>query len=211
MYTKKSVDQGNKLYDCWDLWINPYIKKESRQLIRREMKRPLTKTDKPGYIYAYSFENGPLASTDAFAYFKIGRTADPHRRMYQVAHLCNHMPKIIELFPSFPLVTDRPYMSTNLETLDRKIQQLPKCPATHRVERLILLELSSLYEKADVKCSACGQLHREWIRVERTRYADGTLMTDQELWTSNIKPVVLRWIQYGVLASAINKENFIYK
>ncbi|KAI8327618.1 hypothetical protein EDC96DRAFT_580605 [Choanephora cucurbitarum] len=192
----------NKLFDCWHLWIKPSIDKETRDSILQEMKRPLSNGDRSGYIYAYSFENGPLASTDKFAYFKVGRTTDPHRRMYQVSIKCNHVPKIIELFPSFPAITNRPFMSTNLETLDQTIQSFPKCPITHRVERLILLELSSLHKKADFKCPECNSYHREWIRVPRLRHTDGTLMTDLELWSLQIRPTILRWIQFGVAASA---------
>jgi hypothetical protein len=188
------------------VWLGDHIKGEQRDLIRHEMKRPVSKRDRPGYIYAYSLDEGPRASIQSHAYFKIGRTTDPHRRMYQVANICNYEPKIIELFPSFPISFDRPLMSTNLETLDRTIDALPKCPLSHRVERLIHLELSSLYERAGFKCPVCGSLHREWIKVDRTSHPDGTLMTNQDLWFANIRPVILRWIQFGVLAASFNKE-----
>jgi hypothetical protein len=196
------------------VWIGNHIQPKHKTLIKQEIKRPLSDRDQPGYIYAYHLEDGPRVSQMDYAYFKIGRTKDPHRRMYQVTHACNFIPKIIELFPSFPKTIDDtpPLMSTNLETrIEEKekttteinTDELPKCPISHRVERLIHLELASLYKQAGFKCDECGATHREWIRVDRRKHSNGRLMTDQELWVSDIRPIVLRWIQFGVVASAL--------
>lgn len=174
-----------------------------------EMRKPISNSDRPGYIYAYYLDKGPRASKESHAYFKIGRTTDPHRRMYQLANVCNYEPKIIELFPSFPISLDQRRMTTNLQTVDQTLDGLPKCPISHRIERLIHLELSCLYERAEFKCPVCGSVHREWIKVDRTSHSDGTLMNNQDLWFANIRPVILRWLQYGVLASSIKSNRFI--
>lgn len=169
------------------------------------MGKATSNRDKEGFIYVYSTTKGPRVSKDTHAYFKIGRTTDPHRRMYQVSNVCKLEPRIIELFPSFPVVNNQQTLTTNLETLQYTLDQIPKCPLSHRVERLIHLELSSLYRRAGFKCVGCGKTHREWIRVNRRNGSNGKPMTDAELWLSCIRPVILKWVQYGVAVSAINK------
>lgn len=170
------------------------------------MEKPISKRDKPGFIYTYLLSQGPRVSRPTHAYFKIGRTTNPHRRMYQVSNVCKIEPKIIELVPSFPLSEQNHILPTNLEVLEEKLENVPKCPISHRVERLIHLELSSLYKKAGYKCPHCGCTHREWIKVTRKYHPDGTPMTDRELWLSSIRPVILKWVQYGVVASAVNNN-----
>ncbi|CEP18393.1 hypothetical protein [Parasitella parasitica] len=194
------------------VWIGDHIAPKDRANIKRQMLLPLSERDQAGYIYAYHLQDGPRVSQKDYAYFKIGRTTDPHRRMYQVAHACNFIPKIIELIPGFPdkesnIPTTR--MLTNLETVATDAIDspfgVPKCPMSHRVERLIHLELASVYENAGFKCDKCGSVHREWIRVNRRKRSNGELMTDDELWKSDIRPIVLKWIQFGVVASALNE------
>ncbi|KAI8638826.1 meiotically up-regulated gene 113-domain-containing protein [Parasitella parasitica] len=208
----------NEIHDCWQLWIGDHIAPKDRALIKRQMLLPPSERDKAGYIYAYHLQDGPRVSQMEYAYFKIGRTTDPHRRMYQVTHACNFVPKIIELIPSLSGISEKnniptPRMLTNLETvaLEEKTATVAmhgsygvsKCPMSHRVERLIHLELASVYENAGFKCDECGSVHREWIRVDRRKHLNGKLMTDQELWKSAIRPIVLKWIQFGVVASAL--------
>lgn len=168
------------------------------------MIKPVSESDRAGYIYVYCLDEGPRVSHEKYAFFKIGRTNDPHRRMYQLSYACKYVPKIIELFPSFPTNVNK--MLTNLETLDeREIDDLPKCPLSHRVERLILLELDGLYKKGGFKCPKCGTTHREWFKIKRIKNKDDRLMTDKELFEVFIRPTILRWIQYGVIASALVK------
>lgn len=170
------------------------------------MERPISKRDKDGFIYVYSIVDGPRVSKDTHAYFKIGRTTDPIRRMNQVANVCKLEPNIIELFPSFPLVKKQKTLLKDVEVLKASLPEIPKCPLPHRVERLIHLELSSLYRQAGFKCINCGKTHREWIRVNRRVGPNGKPMTDTELWLACIRPVILKWVQYGVAVSAINKQ-----
>ena len=175
--------------------------------MRKEIEKPISDYDKPGFIYAYSLSQGQRASHHAYAYFKIGRTKDPHRRMYQVSKQCKMIPNIIELFPSFPIHQDKRVASTNLRMLHTELDQIPKCPLSHRVERLIHLELSSLHQPAEFKCAECGTLHREWICVKRKKHDNGKVMTDQQLWLSSVRPVILKWLQFGVVASAMSQAH----
>ncbi|KAI9496205.1 meiotically up-regulated gene 113-domain-containing protein [Zychaea mexicana] len=186
-----SVTLSDPLHDGWHLWIDQSISKQNQTLLRQEMSKPLSENDEPGYIYAYMLTHGPRVPTSRYAYFKIGRTIDPHRRMYQVSQRCKYTPEIIELFPHLP-----PQKSSSLATL-------PKCPISHRVERLIHLELSARFATAGFKCHECGTAHREWFRVPRLHEKGGLRMSDQNLWTLYIRPVILKWLQYGVAISAM--------
>lgn len=203
------------------MWIGDHIEPKSKSLIRQVMKDPFSDRDKAGYIYAFLLEDGPRVSQVEHAYFKIGRAENPHRRMYQVTRSCNFIPKIVEVIPRFPEKTsaaavvvaqeEQMVMSANeeeaLQVDSSEMRNETKCPMSHRVERLIHLELASQYQRAGFKCDECGSTHREWFRVDRRRHPDGTLMTDQELWQSDIRPIVLKWIQFGVAASALKNSD----
>ncbi|KAI8141288.1 meiotically up-regulated gene 113-domain-containing protein [Fennellomyces sp. T-0311] len=185
---KQTTQVHDPLHDGWNLWIDEKIRNGKKTKIRQEMSKPVSDNDEPGYIYAYMLGKGPRVSTTRFAYFKIGRTIDPHRRMYQVTKLCKYTPEILEIFPHLP------------EELS-SFTTLPKCPISHRVERLIHLELSGRFPKAGFQCNECGTAHREWFRVPRVK--GGVSMTNQELWLKQIRPVILKWVQYGVAVSAM--------
>ncbi|KAF7724172.1 hypothetical protein EC973_001244 [Apophysomyces ossiformis] len=196
-----AVKRPQPIYDCWSLWINPRVKPTQQQNIRAEMRKPISEHDKPGYIYAYSLKQGPRVPTSRYAYFKIGRTANPLRRMYQVSQKCKYKPNVMEIFPRFP-PREVKLDGHTLERLEWVIEQLPKCPLAGRVERLILWELGGTYRHAGFRCPQCNIMHREWIRVARHRKPDGTMTTDREVWNLRVRPVILRWIQYGVAASS---------
>ncbi|KAG2220416.1 hypothetical protein INT45_000641 [Circinella minor] len=165
------------------------------------MSKPLSENDGPGYIYAYMLTDGPRVPTSRYAYFKIGRAIDPYRRMYQVSQRCKYTPEILELFPHLPSKQPSSLIS------------LPKCPISHRVERLIHLELSAQFSTAGFQCHECGTAHREWFRVPRLQQQEQKgnkfviKMTDQELWNLHIRPVILKWFQYGVAVSAMANNN----
>lgn len=177
------------------------------------MKDPVSARDKAGYIYGFLLEEGPRVSQAEHAYFKIGRAENPQRRMYQLTRACNFIPKVVEVIPKFSEKTsaqDREWIipaNGDVDTDDKDDDSSnaieTKCPMSHRVERLIHLELASQYQRAGFKCDACGSTHREWFRVDRRRHPNGEPMTDQELWDSDIRPIVLKWIQFGVVATAL--------
>lgn len=60
-----------------------------------------------------------------------------------------------------------------------------KVPHSHKVERLIHIELAGLgiRVKDDEKCAACGREHREWFRVEASRKG-----------VADVDEVVRRWV-----------------
>ncbi|KAI8384288.1 uncharacterized protein BYT42DRAFT_511733 [Radiomyces spectabilis] len=188
-----SLSTSLPLRDCWSLWIGNHIRGKKRNLIQQEMERPISDRDEDGYIYAYSLVEGPRASTTRFAYFKIGRSTNPPLRMYQVSNRCNFVPQVIEIFPRL----------SSTKTKEERYK-LPKCPLSHRVERLIHLELTSMFSTAGFKCGECRTSHREWFRVARQYHANGKPMSDAELWETRVRPVILRWIQFGLAASIVH-------
>ncbi|KAI9268874.1 meiotically up-regulated gene 113-domain-containing protein [Phascolomyces articulosus] len=190
-HQESNISLDDPLLDGWDLWIDQRLNSSKRTRIKQEMSKPLSENDGPGYIYAYMLTHGPRVPTSRYAYFKIGRTIDPYRRMYQVSQRCKYTPEIIELFPHLP-----PRKPNSLVSL-------PKCPISHRVERLIHLELSVRFSTAGFQCRECGTAHREWFRVPRLQEKDGFRLSDQELWNKHIRPIILKWFQYGVAVSAM--------
>ncbi|CAO3695587.1 unnamed protein product [Rhizopus microsporus] len=175
------------------------MQKDEKKLLK-EMMKPLSEKDKSGFIYAYSIDESITGPQDKFAYFKIGRTINLHQRMSNVARTCRHEPEVIESIPSLP--------NAGMQDKNLKNNVLSSCPIVHRVEYLIQIELSSLYKRANIKCPFCGMRHREWYAVERTLDENGNLMTNQEIWQIHLRPIILRWVQYGVLVSALlNKKS----
>ncbi|KAI7897340.1 uncharacterized protein EV154DRAFT_384743, partial [Mucor mucedo] len=90
--------------------------------MRQVMEKPISDRDTNGFIYAYSIVNGPRVSKDTHAYFKIGKTTDPHRRMNQVSTVCKLEPNIIEIFPSFPLTKNKNTLRANLALLHGSLE-----------------------------------------------------------------------------------------
>ncbi|KAI8340219.1 meiotically up-regulated gene 113-domain-containing protein [Chlamydoabsidia padenii] len=185
--TKRSIE-CSPIYDCWSLWIGKHIGPRKRQQIQQEMVKPLSPKDESGYLYAYRLTSGPRVSTDKYCYFKIGRTTNPTRRMGSVVQKCQHQPELLDILPAPGRSFSR------------------RCPFSHRVERLIHIELSAMYPITGnaFKCQGCGSEHREWFRVKRP-WVGKRSMTDQEVWAERIRPVMLHWIKYGVAISAISQ------
>jgi hypothetical protein len=67
-----------------------------------------------------------------------------------------------------------------------------KCAVTHRVERLIHLELEDRFGRVDMAkagCS-CGRVHKEWFRG-----GEG----DEAGWTA-VRDVIVRWVGFARIA-----------
>ncbi|RUS14631.1 hypothetical protein BC937DRAFT_93532, partial [Endogone sp. FLAS-F59071] len=83
-----------------DDWINKNLSERTQKLLRMEMERPISQSDEPGFIYAYHFVDDQSSSTDTYSLYKVGRTTNIHRRMYEWNQKCGYTPKLIEYFPS---------------------------------------------------------------------------------------------------------------
>ncbi|CAO3665819.1 unnamed protein product [Rhizopus stolonifer] len=112
----------------WSLWLESWKEPRKRKLIIKEMLKPISKVDKDGYIYGYSVNENHLTE----ASFKIGRTINPHTRMYSLARSCEGKPFLMELFPGL----------SGKVPENNRLDRVVKCPVTHRVEKLILMEMA---------------------------------------------------------------------
>jgi T5orf172 domain len=132
-------------------------------------------------------------------HYKVGRTQNLTRRMHQWSRSCSYTPILMEFFPSQPVLTPRPTSSTSsLTSVVRKVDtgkqgKSVKCVVTHRVERLIHLELEDRFGRADIWGEGgcrCGRVHKEWFRGWDA--AGGG-------W-SEVRDVIARWVGFARIA-----------
>ncbi|KAK0636125.1 meiotically up-regulated gene 113-domain-containing protein [Bombardia bombarda] len=93
---------------------------------------------------------------------KIGRATNVQRRLNEWQRQCGYNLSLIRYYPYVP--------SSAPATAAEAVR---KVPHSHKVERLVHLELTGLgLRVADrEKCSACGKEHREWFEVDASRKA----------------------------------------
>ncbi|RUS33677.1 meiotically up-regulated gene 113-domain-containing protein [Jimgerdemannia flammicorona] len=217
---EKLVFVGKEIKLKWvhvDEWISPGLSEKTRYLLRMEMEKPISPSDDAGFIYAYQLLDGPSSSTDTYCLYKVGRTTNLHRRLHQWSQQCGYTPKLIEHFPttasypqpnlrSSPMPSPSPSPSSSSSTSstsDLDSGPVIKCKHSHRAERLIHLELFDKH-RADLNtCKGCGNIHREWFKVERRTPLDsagvggvkGERVQNLEGW-EDIKLIILRWVTY---------------
>ncbi|RYP65634.1 hypothetical protein DL770_008957 [Monosporascus sp. CRB-9-2] len=89
---------------------------------------------------------------------KIGRASNVQRRLNEWQRQCGYDIDLIRYYPYVPSQSD---------------QDTPrKMPHSHKVERLVHIELAGLGMRASDRgetCAACGRSHREWFEVEASR------------------------------------------
>lgn len=97
---------------------------------------------------------------------KIGRANNVMRRMNEWKRQCGYDLSLIRFYP---------YIQSGSGVEPRKM------PHSHKVERLIHLELSGLGLRVGDKgaCDACGREHKEWFEVDATR--EGVMRVDEAI------------------------------
>lgn len=113
---------------------------------------------------------------------KIGRATNVQRRLNEWTRQCGYNLSLVRYYPYIP--SSSPSGGSSLgaaTTVPRKV------PHSHRVERLVHIELAGrgLRVADREKCSACGREHREWFEVEATRKA-----------VADVDEVVRRWVAW---------------
>ncbi|KAI1080842.1 DUF1766-domain-containing protein [Whalleya microplaca] len=100
---------------------------------------------------------------------KVGRASNVQRRLNEWTRQCGYELSLIRYYP---------YISSATPSTPRKM------PHSHKVERLIHIELAGAGLRVSDKgaCEACGKAHREWFEVDASRA--GISMIDE---------VVRRW------------------
>ncbi|KAK4679475.1 hypothetical protein QC764_0035140 [Podospora pseudoanserina] len=103
--------------------------------------------------------NGRSSHTNKKILLKIGRATNVQRRLNEWQRQCGYNISLIRYYPYVP--------SNSTNTTERKV------PHSHKVERLVHIELDGLGLRAGDrgKCEACGKEHREWFEVEASRKA----------------------------------------
>jgi hypothetical protein len=135
-------------------------------------------------------------SNEEGAFYKVGRTQNLTRRLYQWSRSCPYTPLLVEFFPSPPLKTLRRSSSTSsISSLFRRaemsetLQRMVKCSITHRVERLIHLELEDRFGRAEISPEGCqcGKVHKEWFRSGSGGWRE-------------VRDVIVRWVGFARIA-----------
>lgn len=103
---------------------------------------------------------------------KIGRANNVQRRMNEWKRQCGYDLSLIRFYP---------YIQSGSGVEPRKM------PHSHKVERLIHLELSGLGLRVADRgaCDSCGREHKEWFEVEATR--DAVMRVDD---------AIRRWVDW---------------
>ncbi|CAG8481507.1 6834_t:CDS:2 [Paraglomus occultum] len=196
-------------------WINPDLPEEIRRLLRSEMEKPISESDEPGFIYAYHIVSGSDTHRDPYStLYKVGRTTNLHRRIYQWSQHCGYTPEVIEYFPNVslpPSLSRRESLISNssLSTIDdyedifadvhedesnNPFWSLKRCKYSHRAERLIHIELGERFRADIEKCSGCGIVHREWFKV--TASAESEESKGGLIGWEEVKKIIVHWVTY---------------
>ncbi|KAI0405259.1 meiotically up-regulated gene 113-domain-containing protein [Xylaria palmicola] len=169
---------------------------ETAANLLRELSKPLAQKDEPGYIYIFWLtpesqpstppaevarnllappqrpDAGRRRTSDVLQSFaaqstragssgktmllKIGRASNVQRRMNEWQRQCGYNLSLVRYYP---------YVPSSQPSTPRKM------PHSHKVERLIHLELEGqgLRVNHKVNCDACGRNHKEWFEIEASR------------------------------------------
>ncbi|KAF9401955.1 hypothetical protein BGZ94_005039, partial [Podila epigama] len=186
--------QGGVLLQWLDVsvWVNPHLPDYVQTKLRRAMERPVSDTDKPGYIYTYQLLATRQTKTHTF--FKVGRTDNVHRRMNEWSDKCGSPPILLEVFPEQGALAPKEesdLADSPTAYTDKDLTGL-RCRYAHRVERLIHIELKPFHDKDHV-CS-CKTAHREWFMVPHKAGLKDSEQMDQA-W-GQIRRVIVHWMAY---------------
>lgn len=116
---------------------------------------------------------------------KIGRTTNVHKRLVRWTQQCGYNLSLLQYYPHRPTSPRGPHQTPDVVPSHRSDDGVCKVPYSHRVERLIHIELSECKVRQE-RCESCGKVHREWFEVDASR--DGLRMVDE---------VVERWVVWA--------------
>ncbi|KAF9534087.1 hypothetical protein CPB83DRAFT_744399, partial [Crepidotus variabilis] len=187
-------------------WIPRYLRPETRERLRKEMTKPRSRSDSPGYIYV--LELGP--NDKDFVRFKAGRSNNVGRRFLEWRHQCPSTTPTLKGFSPGDLSEEGFSSLTGLE------MPVPPGPLCHRLERLIHIELADLAtnpvyinpswpqvdhpsvldavhgRRASRPCTDCGHRHQEIFRLRRWNDDEREGME----WKLIIVPIMKRWSEF---------------
>ncbi|KAG0297573.1 hypothetical protein BGZ98_000564 [Dissophora globulifera] len=187
--------KGGVMLQWLDLssWVNPNLPDYVQVKLRKAMERPVSETDKPGYIYAYQLVE--TRHTPTHTLFKVGRTDNVYRRMSEWSDKCGSPPRLIEVFPEQGSLAPRDendLSETATKIADDSEVTGLRCRYSHRVERLIHIELKPLHDKDHI--CACKTNHREWFKVPNQPGLSESQQMKQA-W-GQVRRVIVHWMAY---------------
>lgn len=183
-------------------WIPRSLDEHTAILLQTELSKPTSIADEPGYIYMFwitpnasppaskiveSLLDGdgpqsPMGSPGIDGkktiMVKIGRATNVHRRLSSWSKQCGYNLSLLRFYPHASSTAPR-----SQGTPDE--QGIRKVPFSHRVERLIHIELAGRRVKQG-RCNSCGRDHREWFALAATR--SGVQSADA---------VIRRWVRWA--------------
>lgn len=178
------------------------LDEQTAVLLQMELSKPTSVADEPGYIYMFwitadpnppvskvvdSLLDGDMSSSPMRSpgkdgqktiMVKIGRATNVHRRLSSWSKQCGYNLSLLRFYPHVSRTGP-----ASRGTPDE--QGIRKVPFSHRVERLIHIELAGRRIKQG-KCNNCGREHREWFAIDATR--SGVQSTDA---------IIRRWVQWA--------------
>ncbi|KAJ9132578.1 DUF1766-domain-containing protein [Coniochaeta hoffmannii] len=115
----------------------------------------------------------PANSTEKTILLKIGRATNVQRRLNEWTRQCGYNLSLIRYYPYVSSASPAP--------VPRKL------PHSHKVERLIHIELAGFGLRAPDRdrCAACGREHREWFEVEATRKG-----------VADVDKIIRKWVDW---------------
>jgi hypothetical protein len=117
---------------------------------------------------------------------KIGRANNVQRRLHEWSTQCGYNLSLIRFYPHVS-ASSPGSASSKLTTQSLNKEVGKKVPNSHRIERLIHLELGDNPENRPlVQCEVCKRTHKEWFSVEASRAG-----------LRGVDEVVKKWIEYG--------------
>jgi len=157
----------------------------TRRRLQREAARQPSDADYRGYIYAIEIRDPSTPSTYSI---KLGHSTNVYDNIV-LQWQKTHRFKKITLRGCWPggLLLDAE--TTDVITLREDITRASKIMFSHRLARLIQIELSPL-EAMSKECTDCKKTHRNTYLFE-----DTPEMGDQS-WEETIVPVIERWCQF---------------
>ncbi|KAI1406376.1 DUF1766-domain-containing protein [Hypoxylon fuscum] len=161
-----------------------------------ELAKPISQQDEPGYIYifwltpesqpaappaeaaktllspprpdagrqrrtsdvmeSFAIKDSKTGSSKKKVLLKIGRASNVQRRLNEWTRQCGYNLSLVRYYP---------YISSSQPGTPRKM------PHSHKVERLIHIELAGAGLRVSDKgnCDVCGKAHREWFEVDASK------------------------------------------
>ena len=117
---------------------------------------------------------------------KIGRANNVQRRLHEWSTQCGYDLELVRYYPHISASSPGPATpKVTTKALNKEIGR--KVPNSHRIERLIHLELGDNPDnRPEIKCDMCKKTHKEWFSVPATRAG-----------LEGVDEVVKKWIEYG--------------